>query len=499
MSQLKKGALLSYVNIALTNVVGLILTPFIIRSLGDSEYGLYILIGSIIGYISILDLGLNNTIIRYVSKYRAEKDKKGEESFLATTMLIYFFISIVTVIIGVILDFNLETFFKDSLTIEEVAKAKKMFIILIFNLAITLPGGAFTAICNAYEHFVFPRILRIIKYISRATIIITLLFYFPYAMTLVWIDTALNLTVIAISAFYVFKKLKVKFRFHKWNNELVKNIFSYSIWVFITAMVARLQWNIGQVVLGISANTATVAIFGVGIMLGSYYGAFASAINTLLLPKATKMSVSQNNAAAYNATIQKVGRINGFILFLVLSIFYIYGQEFVVLWVGKTYLPSWEIAFLIMIAMTLPLMQWFGNSILEAKKKNRFRSIISLVTVSLAVLLAIFLVPKHQFRGVIYPLCVAILLNGIIMSWYFYKIFGFHFYAFLKNTIFKIVVCVLPIVLLFSYLKSFWEIKSWFNLAVQIMFFTIIYLVTLLLIIMNPEEKKMILNKRRLK
>ena len=37
MSQLKKGALLSYANIFLTNIIGLILTPFIIRILGD-EY-----------------------------------------------------------------------------------------------------------------------------------------------------------------------------------------------------------------------------------------------------------------------------------------------------------------------------------------------------------------------------------------------------------------------------------------------------------------------------
>src|SRR5690625_3872798 len=89
MSQLKKGALLSYANIFLTNVIGLILTPFIVKSLGDSEYGLSTLIGAFVAQISILNLGLNNTVIRYISKYRAEKDKKGEENFLSSIMLIY--------------------------------------------------------------------------------------------------------------------------------------------------------------------------------------------------------------------------------------------------------------------------------------------------------------------------------------------------------------------------------------------------------------------------
>ncbi|MEG1426315.1 MAG: ABC transporter ATP-binding protein, partial [Oscillospiraceae bacterium] len=52
-----------------------------------------------------------------------------------------------------------------QLSKEELEKAKLMMIILIFNLAITLPGGAFTAISNAYEKFVFPRSISIIKYI----------------------------------------------------------------------------------------------------------------------------------------------------------------------------------------------------------------------------------------------------------------------------------------------------------------------------------------------
>jgi O-antigen/teichoic acid export membrane protein len=495
MSQLKKGALLSYINIGITNITGLILTPYIIRSLGDSEYGLYILVGSMIAYISLLDLGLNNTIIRYVSKYRAEKDKIGEENFLATTMLIYAFISIITVAIGISLYFNLDSFFKDSLTTEEMVKAKKMFLVLIFNLAITLPGGSFTATCNAYEHFVFPRVLLIIKYLSRAALIFTLLLYFPYALTLVWIDTILNLIIIGISAFYVFKTLKVRFKLHQWNTKLVKDIFSYSIWVFVIAMVARLQWQAGQVILGVSTNTATVAIFGVGIVLGSYYGAFASAINSLLLPRATKMSISQNNSNAYNSTMQRVGRINGFILFFVLGGFYVYGKDFIILWVGETYLPAWEIAFLIMIAMTLPLMQWFGNSILEAKRRNRFRSLASLITVSIAVLVAIFLVPKYQLKGVIYPLFIAMLLNGFIMTWYFYKIFGFDFLVFIKKAVIKLILAVSSIVLVFSYIKNFWKVESWIDLALHTSLFAIVYSAILYFIIMNVEEKKIIRNR----
>ncbi len=102
MSQLKKGAVLTYINIALTNVIGLTLTPFIIRSLGNSEYGLYTLIGSFVAYLTLVDLGLNNTIVRFVAKYRAEGDSYGEKQFLSTTMWVYLGISFFIIIIGLV-------------------------------------------------------------------------------------------------------------------------------------------------------------------------------------------------------------------------------------------------------------------------------------------------------------------------------------------------------------------------------------------------------------
>ena len=78
-SQLKIGALLSYVVLALQNLVGLLYTPFMLRMMGKSEYGLYSLAASIVAYLTILDLGFGNAIVRYTAKFRAEG--KQEEQY----------------------------------------------------------------------------------------------------------------------------------------------------------------------------------------------------------------------------------------------------------------------------------------------------------------------------------------------------------------------------------------------------------------------------------
>ena len=70
VSQLKIGALLSYVVLVLQNLVGLLYTPFMLRMMGKSEYGLYSIAASIVAYLTVLDLGFGNAIVRYTAKFR---------------------------------------------------------------------------------------------------------------------------------------------------------------------------------------------------------------------------------------------------------------------------------------------------------------------------------------------------------------------------------------------------------------------------------------------
>lgn len=493
MSQLKKGALLSYLNIILRNVIGLFLTPFIIKMLGDSEYGLYLLIGSFVAYLSLLDLGLNNTIIRFVAKYKAQNDTKGEKEFLGTTFWVYIAISCLVALFGFIIYLNLEGIFESSLSIEEMEKAKIMFLILVFNLIFTIPGGSFQAICNAYEHFVFPRLILIIRYISRAVCIIAVLYLGGRAISLVVIDTVLNLIVIGITSIYVHKKLKLRISIKIYDLKLIRGIFSYSFWVFVFGIMFMFQWHAGQVVLGINSNTLTVAVFGVGVLLGGYYGAFATAINGVLIPRATQMVVKREDGKSLTDTMIKIGRLNSFILIYILSGFFLFGKEFVYLWVGETYASSWLIALLIMIVLTLPLIQAFGNSVLEAQRKNRFKSMVSVLTVGVAVIIGFFLSRSYGMFGMIIPLVSAMAINSILMNFYYKKIFDFRVSYFFRNTMLKIFPVYGLLVFICYQIVKFEISYSWFHLISSAFLYTLLYVFVSYFMLMNQYEKSLII------
>ena len=387
MRQLKLAVLLSYLNIGITIVVGILLTPYTIRMLGDEEYGLYSLIGAFVGYLSVLDLGLNNAIIRYTAFYRANKDKKGEENFLALSFIIYVVIGFLIAMLGGVLYWNVENLFGETLTLQQLDKAKVMLLILILNIAFTLPGAAITGICTGYEAFVFPRVLSILKYIVRALLVVVILYYGADALGIVILDTVMNFVFIAASLYYVLVTLKISIRLHSFKWDYLKEIFSYSIWIFIFGLVYQFQWRTGQVILGSTTSTVTVAVFAVGVMLGIYFTTFGNVINRLLLPNAVKNIHENASNEVLTHQMIRVGRISLMMLLFILGGFILIGKDFILLWVGTTYKNAWLIALLIMLVYILPISQGYAHAILEAKKLLRFKTLSFLISTVIGLIL----------------------------------------------------------------------------------------------------------------
>ena len=196
--QRKLGAILSYLSIIISTIVQLLYTPLLIRMLGQSEYGLYSLVASIIGYLTILDLGFGNAIVVYTAKYRAQGKKEKEKKLHGMFKMIFYVIGIITMILGLILFFNVDNIFGNTMTSIELNKMKIMMLILTFNLVITFSFNIYSSIISAYEKFVFQKVLAIINTMLKPIIMIPLLFLGYKSITMCVVITIINL-IIAIS------------------------------------------------------------------------------------------------------------------------------------------------------------------------------------------------------------------------------------------------------------------------------------------------------------
>ena len=110
MNQRKIGVVLQYIQVIASIIVTIVYTPILIRVLGQSEYGVYGLVGSIIAYINLISLGFESSYIRFYSRYKEKDDEDGLAKLNGLFFIVFSIIAAVSLICGVIISFNIETF-----------------------------------------------------------------------------------------------------------------------------------------------------------------------------------------------------------------------------------------------------------------------------------------------------------------------------------------------------------------------------------------------------
>lgn len=458
---MKKGAILSYLSIFITILVALLYTPLMIRQLGQSEYGLYALIGSVAAYFSVLDMGLGNAIIRYTARNRAIGDREIESKQNGTFILLYSFIGILAIVIGMIFYNTIDNIFANGLSATEIERAKVMVIILTINFALSFPLAVFGSIMEAYEKFVVVRVIGIVRTLLAPIIILPLLFLGYGSIAMVVITSIVNIACLLFNVFYCFKSLNINIYFGKIDTSLLKEILGYSFFVFLGVIVDQIYWNTDQFILGAIAGTVPVAVYAIAMQFIVMYKSFSTSISGLFLPRASIMIANNSSNEDITNSMVKFGRIQYIIIAYILSGFVLFGRQFINFWAGEEYDSAFIIVIIIMVPLTIPLIQNFGISILYAKNMQKFRSVVLIFIAILNVIITIPLV--EQFEGIGAAVATAVSLtigNTIIMNIYYHKKIGINMIYFWKEiiTITRLVVMSLLIGLGIKYIIDFDDI-----------------------------------------
>lgn len=396
VNQLKAGAALSYISIILNNIVGITYTPFMLRMMGQNEYGLYSLVSSIVAYLTVLDLGFGAAITRYTAKFRAENKIHEQYQMFGMFLILYSVIGVIAFIIGLGLYFNVENLFDSTMTQSDFYKVRIMLLLMIFNIAFTFPMSIWGAIITAYEDFVFQKLINIARIVLNPLVMVVLLCLGYKAIAMVVVITCFNVVTLAINAWYCWKKLKIKVEFGYFNWLFLKEIGIYSFWIFLASIVNQIYWSSGQFILGMFSGPKAVAIYAVAIQLSNIFTGFSTAVSSVFLPKVTAMVTKNDDYKQVSDLFIRTGRIQYIIIAFILVGFILFGKQFILLWAGKNYEGAYSIALLFFIPLTVPLIQNLGIVILEARNKMKFRSILYLI-ISLS---SLFLsVPLSKYYG----------------------------------------------------------------------------------------------------
>lgn len=485
MSEIRAGIILSYLTIMVVNVAGLISTPIIIRNLGEEQYGLYLVLGSLIAYISLLDLGIANTITRYVAKYKVTDDVEKEKYFFSIIFRIVVFVVLLMVGLGCLLYFNLGGLIKtDGLNVNLGA----VFFLFLATSIINVISGFLNGYLSAYEKFIFIKTLNLVKCLLRLVIIILFFSKSGSILFLVLMDFLLAIFLLLLNFIYFLRNYPRKINLSYYDSKLLKEIYQYSYWVFILGLISQIQWQTGQILIGYKIDNTAVTTYGLGILLGTYYGAFSTAVSGVFIARTTYKVYQENSIQELTEYMVKVGRISAIILMCILTNFIINGMDFIRLWVGGDYKAIWFVALLIMSVYTIPLLQAIANQVLDAKKLFKFKAKIYLVFLSLGSVLGFLLMNYYSIYGMIIGIVIGWVISLIIMTIYYHNFLKINMIYFFKRLTNILLVSIFTVIFSFVFLGAI-DINSWVAFLMKSMSISLIYFILIYTYGISKEER----------
>lgn len=497
INQRKAGVILSYAGEIVKILVNLVYTPIMLRLLGQSEYGLYQLVYSVVSYLSLLSLGFGSSYLRFYSRYKAQNDEDGVAKLNGMFILIFCSISVICILCGTVMVRNIRTIFGTGLTESEYATAKVLMELLIINLALTFPNSVFNCSITAHEKFLFQKLLILLQNLFSPFLTLPLLIMGCGSIGMVSVTTLLTFVLLISNMFYCFKKLHVRFAFHGLKISLFKEMWVFTFFIFLNQIIDQINWSVDKFLLGRFAGTTAVAVYGVGGQINTLYLQFSSSVSNVFVPKVNRIVAETNDNTELTTLFTKVGRIQFIVLGLILTGFVFFGMPFVNLWAGEGYGASYAVALLLIIPVTVPLIQNLGIEIQRAKNMHKARAVVYLAIAIANVFISIPLIKFFGPEGAALGTAISLFAGNIIfMNWYYHARIGMNMFYFWKEIAKFIPALIAPCVVGIAIMK-FVNITGLVKLGVFAVVYAAVYGLSMYFFGMNEEEKQLVMGPIR--
>lgn len=331
--------------------VSFFLSPFVVRHLGDTAYGVWTLLSALVGYLGLLDFGVRGAVTRYVAHHHAADDNDGCSSIVSTGMVMFGFLGGMAILLAAVLAYFSPLLF--NIPAPLVDDTRLVLIVGGTTMAVTLVGAVFGGVIAGLERFDISNGAEILVTAIRTVAVVLALLAGHGLVALAFIHLASSL-LSALISWVVARRLypelqllfKIPLRLH------MRTILSFSVWSSVINISGRLIHYSNAVIIAIFLPVGAVTFYAIAGNLIEYSRQLTSSISMLMTPRVSALASSGSTSLIQE--ILSATRLTTLVTAPIAATFWFRGESFINLWMGPEYGPvSGEIlrilAFLVLL------------------------------------------------------------------------------------------------------------------------------------------------------
>jgi O-antigen/teichoic acid export membrane protein len=393
-----RNVMSNWVGLTIEAVVGFLLAPFIVRSVGDTAYGIWALVLAFSGYFGLLNFGLRPAINKYVAQYRQLGDYTAMNAVVNAALTFYAVVGALVLVMSVGLSRVPTAVFQ--IPSGYATEARIVTILVGIQVALALPGVVIGGILSGLQRYDLHSVIGGSLTLLRAALVVVFLAQYPSIRTLAIVNILTTAGGLALTILAVLRVCpQIHFRLTLPRGEIVRLLCRYSGTAVVIQLAARLVYYADSLVIAYFLPVAAVTPFVIGGKLAELSRDLIMDTTSVLSPAA-----SQLQAARQERPLQAMLEYSTkMLLLLIIPLglgFILLGRPFIVLWMGPQYALSADILAVLAVGQLFSLPQQGLRSMLYGMGEHRFMAYTTAVEGCLNLVLSIILVQHYGILGV---------------------------------------------------------------------------------------------------
>jgi O-antigen/teichoic acid export membrane protein len=452
---------MNWAAMAVGMVVPFFLTPIVVRTLGATAYGVWIIAVSTVSYLNLLDLGLRSAVIRFVSKAEAQGRTDEAQSAIGAALWFRMLIATGVAVLSIALAVAFPHLFKIPSDLQRASQITVLMCAL--GVAVALVSGVFGAVLAAINRYDVLSSIGAVQTVARAVGVVLILRSGGGLVSLAyWEFTVVLLsgTITCGTALKIFPSCRVRLR-RRPDVETLKMIWSYSFTMFIIIIAGQIVFSTDNLVIGSFLSVSLVAFYSIGGSLILYSNQVVTAMSTTFTPLASGLDASGKLEKLRQLLMRGTQGTLGLVLPIGITLL-VRGKTFIGLWMGKQYSEiSGTVLQILLIGLFFTIANNTATNIMFATGRQKAVAKCAIIEAALNLSVSILLVKTIGIYGVAWGTSATMAVVHLVF-WprYVQKQLGVPARRYVWDGWLKVTVCSIPFAVACAVVERHWRAQS---------------------------------------
>lgn len=379
-------------------VIGVLMLPFNVSHLGQSAYGLWVLVASTTFYFSMLNLGYGSSLVKFAAQYRARRDVLALNELSSTMFFVFAALGAAGYAVVTMLAFNLEGLF--NLSLDQGQTGRYVLLIIGAYVALGFPFSVFGGIMNGFQRKYLNGVVGITTSIVVAVVNVAVLLLGYGLVELVASTTAVRILSYfgyRLNAYRVFPALHISIKHFKVKR--LREITGFSAFMLLIDIANKLNYSTDIMVIGAFTSTAAVAVWAVAQRLIELTQRLTDQLNGALFPVVVD-SATLGNSERLRLILLQGTRLSLAMVLPISAGLALLAEPLVLAWVGPQFTGSIRVIHVLAFVVTFRVGNATATTLLKGAGDHRLLAFSNLAIGVANVVLSIMLVRTYGLVGV---------------------------------------------------------------------------------------------------